>query len=94
MQSSFKTLQLIVKNIAVYTCTCFHVLEERQKGGYKSFNSEDFIQSDLFYTWLGHFFDHLGDACRIHFPVEMKSAIRWSKKLINREEDGTPKLIL
>ena len=24
MQSSFKTLQLIVNNIAVYTCTCIH----------------------------------------------------------------------
>ena len=38
------------------------------------------------------FLIHLGDGCRIHFPVEMKSAIRWSKKLFNREDDGTLKL--
>ena len=78
-------------SIYMYMFSCFR---RETKRGYKFFYSEDFIQSDLFYTWLGHFFDHLGDACRIHFPVEMKSAIRWSKKLINREEDGTLKLIL
>ena len=69
-----------------------HVFK-RDKKGLQILNSEDF--NPIFFT-LGWdtVFDHLGDACRIHFPVEMKSAIRWFKKLFNREEDGTLKLIL
>ena len=61
------------------------------KKGYKSFNSEDF--NPLYFTpgW-DTVFDHLGDGCQIHFPVEMKWATRWSKKLYDKEEDGTLKL--
>ena len=67
------------------------VTRRESKRGYKSFYSEDF--NPIFFTpgW-DTVFDHLGDGCRIHFPVEMKSAIRWSKKLYNKEEDGTLKL--
>ena len=58
------------------------------KIGYKSFNSEDF--NPIYFTpgW-DIIFDHLGVGCCIHFTVEMKCAIRWSKKLYNKEEDGT-----
>ena len=66
------------KYCSIYMFSCFRRETKRE---YKSFNSEDF--TPIFFT-LGWdtVFDHLGDGCCIHFPVEMKSAIRWSKKLI------------
>ena len=62
------------------------------KKGYKYFYSEDF--NPVYFTpgW-DTAYDHLGDGCRIHFPVEMKWATRWSKKLYDKEEDGTLKLL-
>ena len=43
------------------------------KKGYKYFYSEDF--NPVYFTpgW-DTAYDHLGDGCRIHFPVEMKWA--------------------
>ena len=56
--------------------------------GYKSLNSEDFYHVYFTPGW-DTVYDHLGDGCRIHFPMEMKWTTRQSKKLYNREEDGT-----
>ena len=58
------------------------------KKGYKSFDS-----GPVYFTpgWDTIYDHRLGDGCRIHFPVEMKRTTIWSKKLYDREEDGTLK---